>query len=281
MPPALDDKILADWNGLMIAGLADAGSVFGRDDWTGLAEGAYRFVMSAMRRDGRLAHACRENRFVFPGLATDHAAMVKAALALHQATFDPAYLADAEVLADTTRRRYWNDGEPGYYLSADDAEALIIRPRSVTDEATPSATSLMAQNLVRLWRLTGKDSYRADADAILEAAGGAIAGNLFATAGLLNALDLRLGAVDVAIVVPPGTDAGAMLRQARAAATPSTIITLHAGDADLPAEHPAAGKGAVDGRPTAYVCRGETCSLPVTDPEALAALIRPDPGVSS
>jgi uncharacterized protein YyaL (SSP411 family) len=275
-PPALDDKILADWNGLVIAGLAEAGAVFGRDDWIGLAEGAYRFVMSTMRRDGRLAHACREDRFVFPGLATDHAAMVKAALALHQATFDDGYLADAEALADTIRRHYWNDAEPGYYLSADDAEALIIRPRSVTDEATPSATSLMAQNLVRLWRLTGSDFYRADVDAILEAAGGAIAGNLFATAGLLNALDLRLGAIDVAIVAPPGTDAGAMLRQARDAATPSTVITFRAGDADLPADHPAAGKGAADGRPTAYVCRGETCSLPVTDPAALAALIRPD-----
>jgi uncharacterized protein YyaL (SSP411 family) len=136
----------------------------------------------------------------------------------------------------------------------------------------------MAQNLVRLWRLTGSDFYRADVDAILEAAGGAIAGNLFATAGLLNALDLRLGAIDVAIVVPPGTDAGAMLRQARDAATPGTVITLHAGDADLPADHPAAGKGAAGGRPTAYICHGETCSLPVTDPAALAALIRPETG---
>ena len=107
------------------------------------------------------------------------------------------------------------------------------------------------------------------------------AGNLFATAGLLNALDLRLGAIDVAIVAPPGADAGAMLRQARAVATPSTIVTFHTGDAKLPAGHPAAGKGPVEGRPTAYVCRGETCSLPVTDPTSLAKLIRPETEVSS
>jgi uncharacterized protein YyaL (SSP411 family) len=237
--------------------------------------------MTTMRRDGRLAHSSRDGKMIWPGLATDHAAMIKAALALHAATFERAYLADAEDLAAVVRRHYRDDQEGGYYLSADDAEALIIRPRALTDEATPSATAVMAQNLVRLWRLTGRDEYRAETDAILTAAGPAIAGNLFATAGLLNALDLRLGAIDVAIVAPPGTDAGAMLRQARAAATPGTILTLHAGDADLPADHPAAGKGAVDGRPTAYVCRGETCSLPVTDPTTLSALIRPAPDLST
>jgi uncharacterized protein YyaL (SSP411 family) len=280
-PPALDDKILADWNGLMIAGLADAGAIFGRGDWIGLAEGAYRCLMSTMRRDGRLAHSFRGGKMTWPGLATDHAAVAKAALALHAATFEPHYLVDAEDLAAAARRHYWNDTRPGYYLSADDAEALIIRPPSVTDEATPSATSLMVQNLVRLWRLTGKDAYRADADAILAASGGEIAGNLFATAGLLNALDLRLGAVDVVIVMPPDGEAQPMLEVVRAAAQPNVVLSLHRGATDLAPAHPAHGKAAVDGRATAYVCRGETCSLPVTEPAALARLLQPETPVSS
>ena len=143
-----------------------------------------------MMRDDRLAHSWRNGKSVFPGLATDYAAMIKAALALHEATFDPVWLAHAERLAATLRRHHWDGARPGYFLSADDAEALIIRPRSETDDATPSAASLMAANLIRLWRLTGRDAYRADVDAVLAAAAPAIAANLFATTGLLSALDL-------------------------------------------------------------------------------------------
>jgi uncharacterized protein YyaL (SSP411 family) len=273
--PALDDKILADWNGLLIAGLAEAATALSRPEWIALADDAYRFVMDAMRRDGRLAHAARDGRFVYPGLATDYAAMIKAALALHAATFTPQYLADAEALAGTLRRHYWNETEPGYFLTADDAEALVVRPRSTTDEATPSATALMAANLVGLWRLTGNDAYRAEADAILTASGGAIAANLFATAGLLNALDLRLRATDVVVIAPAGTEPAELLAVVRATPSGALVPALHADGNTMPANHPAFGKTAVDGRPTAYVCRSESCSLPVTEPAALAALLAP------
>ena len=122
--------------------------------------------VGAMSRDGRLAHAWRDGKSVYPGLATDYAAMIKAALALYAATLDVGFVADAVRLAAALRRHHWDPSAPGYFLSADDAEALILRPRSTTDEATPSANSVMAANAIRLWRLTGDDSYRADADAI-------------------------------------------------------------------------------------------------------------------
>ena len=270
--PATDDKILADWNGLAIAALALAGQSFGRADWIAMAERAYRFILDTMTRDGRLAHAHRNGRSVFPGLATDYAAMIKAALALHAATLDPAHVATAERLAATLRRHHWDSAAAGYFLSADDAEALIVRPRAATDEATPSANSLMAENLVRLWHLTGRDEHRADADALIEASGAAIAGNLFAAVGMLSALDLRLGATDVVIVAPDSVGADALVSAVRAAWTPNTILSLHRDVADLPAGHPAAGKTAVAGRATAYVCRGETCSLPATEAAGLAGL---------
>ncbi len=273
VPPATDDKILADWNGLAIAALAFAGASFERSDWIDLAKDAFAFVMSTMTDSDRLAHAWRDNKAVFPGLATDYAAVIKGALALHAATFDDRYLTSARALAATVRAHHWDEAAPGYYLSADDAPALIVRPRATTDEATPSATSLMVQNLIRLWRLTGNEAYRAEADAILTSSGSAIAGNLFASAALLSALDLRLGAVDVAIVSPAGTETRDLIAAVRRAWTPNTVLTLHDDMADLPAGHPAAGKTAVEGRATAYVCRGETCSLPVTIPEALAALV--------
>jgi uncharacterized protein YyaL (SSP411 family) len=271
--PATDDKILADWNGLTIAALASAGTAFDRPDWIDLAAQAFRFVTTTMMHGRRLAHSWRDGKSVFPGLATDYAAMAKAALALYDATFQSAWLDEAEELAATLRRHHWDPERPGYFLSADDAPPLIIRPRSETDDATPSAASLMAANLIRLWRLTGKDAYRADADAILETASPSIGANLFATTGLLGALDLRLGATDVVIVQSDSLPANVLLAAARRAATPNTIVSLHSDAARLPASHPAAGKTVVDGRPTAYVCRGEACSLPVTDPAKLAVAL--------
>ena len=275
--PATDDKVLADWNGLTIAALASAGATFARPDWIDLATEAFRFVTIAMTRAGRLAHSWRDGKSLFPGLATDYAAMIKAALALHEATFDRAWLDHAERLAAALRRHHWDAARPGYFLSADDAEALIIRPRSDTDDATPAAASLMAANLIRLWRLTGKDSYRDDADSILETAASTIATNLFANTGLLSALDFRLGATDVVIIQPDTSPANDLLAVARKSATPNTIVTLHNDTARLPASHPASGKTVVDGKPTAYVCRGETCSLPLTSAAELAGLLAKAP----
>ncbi|HVY19124.1 MAG TPA: thioredoxin domain-containing protein, partial [Bauldia sp.] len=271
--PATDDKVLADWNGLMIAALAFPGASFARPEWIALAERAFAFVSGVMGEGGRLAHSWRDGKAVRPGLASDYAAMAKAALALHAATLDDTWVGRAEALAGAVRRHHWDMSAPGYFLSADDAPALIVRPRAVADEATPSATSLMAQNLIRLWRLTGNDAYRADVDAILTASGAAIAGNLFATAGLLNALDLRLGAVDVAIVRPSGADATALLDAVRWRWSPSVVLSVHDDAVALPATHPAAGKVAAGGKATAYVCRGEVCSLPVTTAGELATLL--------
>jgi uncharacterized protein YyaL (SSP411 family) len=275
--PATDDKVLADWNGLMIAALALAGASFERPEWIAMAERAFAFVAGTMQQGDRLAHAWRAGKAVYPGLASDYGAMAKAALALHQATGAPRWLAAAEGFVATARAHHWDDAPPGYFLSADDAEALIVRPRAASDEATPSGTSLIVAALVRLWRLTGRDDYRADADAVLGAAGGQVAANLFSSTGLLNALDLRLNAIDVVVVMPIGAGAGsddALLAAVRRHTTPNVVLSVHAGEAGLPADHPASGKTAIAGRPTLYVCRGETCSLPVTEAGAVAGLIR-------
>jgi uncharacterized protein YyaL (SSP411 family) len=257
----------------MIAALAFAGATFGRTDWIGLAARAFAFVTGTMTRDGRLAHSWRAGRAVFPGLATDYAAMIRAALALHAATFDAAYLAQAVALAATIRAHHWDAATPGYFLSADDAEALIMRPKALADEATASATGVMGANLVRLWHLTGDETYRRDDDDILAANASAVTGNLFASFSLLNALDLRLGAVDVVIVTPPSGGADALVTAVRERWTPNTILAVHTGAVDLPSSHPAAGKAAAGGKATAYVCRGETCSLPVTEAGEVAGLI--------
>jgi uncharacterized protein YyaL (SSP411 family) len=272
--PATDDKVLADWNGLMIAALAFAGTSFGRPEWIARAAAAFAFVATTMSNGGRLAHAWRAGKSVYPGLASDYAAMIKAAVALHGATGEAAWLTRAEALAAVARAHHWDDAAPGYFLSADDAEALIVRPKASTDEATPAATSLMTQNLVRLWRLTGNDDYVQDVDAILAATAATVANNLFASTALLGALDLRLGAVDVVIVRPAGASADTLLAAVRYRSTPNTILSVHDDSVRLPTGHPAAGKTAIAGMATAYVCRGATCSLPVTGAGELEKLLR-------
>jgi uncharacterized protein YyaL (SSP411 family) len=271
--PATDDKILTDWNGIAIAALAFAGATLNRADWIARAEAAFRFITNSIAQGGRLAHSHRQGKSVFPAVATDYACAIKAALSLQAATLEPRYLHTAKSLAEEAQRHYWDSDSFGYFLSADDAEALILRPKSVTDEATPSATGLMAANLVRLWRLTGDARYRRDVDEIMAAASPAIANNLFAATSLLSALDLRLNAVDAVIVGPTGSDPAGMVAAVRRSWTPSTVFSVHSGSASLPAEHPAAGKRPVDGRVTAYVCRGDACSLPVTEPDDLPRLL--------
>jgi hypothetical protein len=271
--PGLDDKVLADWTAMTIAALARAGTSLDRPDWLEMARRAYGFVTGAMTRGDRIGHSWRAGRLVFPGLSSDAAAMIGAALALHRATLDPAYLADARRFAAALDRHHWDAAEGGYYLTASDAEALIVRPKSPLDEAVPNPNGVMAEQLVRLWILTGEDAWRERADRLLAAFSGELPRNVFATASLFNALDTRLEPVELVIVAPPGTDALPLVRIASESTNLRLVALVVDGAAALPAGHPAEGRAAVDGRATAYLCRGGTCSLPVTTPEALAGLI--------
>jgi uncharacterized protein YyaL (SSP411 family) len=271
--PARDDKILADWNGLMIAALALAGWSFERMDWIAAARQTYAFITETMMHNGRLGHSRRAGRLLFPGFASDHAALTKAALALHHATQEQAYLDDAAHFMNILHRHYASAEPGGYFMTADDSCPLIVRPRSLHDEAVPSATSLAADALIRLWHVTGSEDYRNEVDALLEKNSGAIGQNLFAAAGLLAALDLRLTARQIVVVLPKNGSAAPLLEALRIHWREHFILSVIAGENRLPPTHPAHGKKAIEGRATAYVCCGETCSLPVTEPADLVRLL--------
>ena len=270
--PGRDDKILADWNALMIGALAKASTVFSRPDWLEMAESAYRFISESMLRDGRLGHSWCAGQLIWPGLSSDHAGMASAALALHDATGEASYLADARkwiaILDD-----HYTDPDGDYFLTADDAEDLILRPRSAKDEATPNPNGVAASALVTLWLLTGEDRYRATVDRMFTAFTTDIAQNVYMTAALLNAFDFRLAPVTAVIVAPEGTDPAPLRAVLAASADPNIVTSVLAATDTLPTDHPAAGKTALGGRPTAYICQGTTCSAPVTDAEALKVLI--------
>ncbi len=273
--PGLDDKVLADWNGLMIAALVNAALMLDERSWLKLAARAFDFVATAMTKADRLGHSWREGRLLYPGLASDFAAMIRAAIALYEATGQGAYLARALAWQQAFDAHYANPENGGYCLTADDAEGLIIRPAATYDDATPNPNSVAAQNLVRLAVLSGDDKWRARADQLFEGVLSAAADNLVSHAALLNALDLRLRGAEI-VVTGRGTTADALLAAARALPYIDRMLLAAPDAAALSPSHPARDKIANAPTGAAFVCIAERCSLPVTQPdkivEALAGM---------
>jgi uncharacterized protein len=270
--PGLDDKVLADWNGLMIAALANASLMLAEPSWLAAAERAFAFVARAMTRGDRLGHSWRQGQLKFPGLASDFAAMIRAALALHEVTGRPDYLQQAVAWQRALDRDYADADTGTYYLTAVDAEGLVIRPASTADEATPNHNAVAAQNLIRLALLTGDDGSREKADRLIAAIAPATVDNLYMHMALLNAVDLRLRAAEI-VVTGEGARAEALLNVARASASLDRIVLHARSAAALPPSHPAQQQVRAASEPSAFICVGETCSLPVTDPAGLAAAL--------
>ncbi|MDE2457915.1 MAG: thioredoxin domain-containing protein, partial [Rhodospirillales bacterium] len=259
--PGRDDKILADWNSFTIAALVKAGHVFGEPGWLALAERVFAKLIEKMgQADGRVAHAMRHGKISAAGLLEDQAGMIRAALALYQATGEADYLNRAEVILAATETHF-GDGAGAFYMSADDAgDVYAPRARHVQDGPAYSGTGLMAENYAVLFHLTGKDEYRAKAEAVLAAFGGqpqALTGSPI----LLTAADLLANAA--CVVVTGGAEE--LARAALAVADPAVVLLR--GGAGLGAEHPAYGKP--DDMKAAYVCQGNVCGLPVADAESL------------
>jgi len=272
--PGFDDKALADWNGLMIAALAFASQVLDEPEWLATAREAFAFVTRGMTKEGRLRHSYRAGRLQHPATLDDYANNARAALRLHEATADPAYLAQAEAWAALLDRHYWDREAGGYFFAADDTTDLVHRPRNASDNAVPSGNGTMVAVLAKLHYLTGKTAYRDRAEAVVGAFAGEIERNFFPLATLLNANDLLQNAVQVVLVGESDSPAMQMMRRAvYGVSLPNLVLQSVASGAVLPSEHPAAGKTVATDEVAAFVCRGQTCSLPFREPERLQAAL--------
>ena len=269
--PGLDDKILADWNGLMIAALVNAGLALDEPLWLEMAARAFLFIDAKMAHGDRLGHSWRAGKLLVPGLASDHAAMIRAALALHEATGEQAYLERALAWQATLDRHYANPENGGYFLTADDAVGLVVRPNSTSDDATPNPNALAAQNLIRLALFTGQHAWRDKADRLFEGIAASAGENLYAHLALLNALDLRLRGAEI-VVAGEDERANELLAAARKLAFFDRVV-LRASPALAP-EHPAHDRVDAAAQSAAFICVGETCSLPVREPDAIAEAVR-------
>ena len=264
--PGWDDKVLADWNGLAIRALAKAGDAMGNPEWIKLAEGAYTFVSSRMVSGDRLFHSYRAGKSKAPATSADYANMISAALALHQLRNEQRYLDDAVSWTAIMNRHYDADGG-GYYFSADDTSDLFMRPLSASDDAVPNANATMLQNLADLYTLTGDTAYLKRADALLSAFQGAAQTMAIAYTGLLSGVLTLIAPHHIVIAgdrLAPGFRLGKGACQGLYSQRRRPVDW---GWQRLPVSSPAAGKGAISGKITAYVCVGQHCSLPITEPD--------------
>ncbi len=264
--PGRDDKTLADWSALMIAALTRAAMMFDRPDWLALARQAYDFVVQRMDAGNhRLYHSYRAGKPGAHGLLEDYAGMGLAACRLAMATGDDAYLNQAARWADVIETHF-ADPRGGYAHSANDGEALIARPRPIHDQATPSGNGLTAALLVSLYQLTGAPLWAERAQALFNAFGGEVTRNFFGLSSFLMAYE---DFVHPTQIILAGDVDPAMLQAAWRHAPPGASIQCLAAGAQLAAAHP--GHAIDASSPAAYVCADMTCSLPLTDADALAA----------
>ncbi len=269
--PGRDDKILADWNGLMIAALARAAAIFREPAWLALASSAYRNLRALLTTpDDRLHHAWRDGTITAAGLLDDHAAIARAALALFESTGDQTYLTDAQNLA-ASALVWFADTDGSFYTTASDApDVPAIRPRTAADNATPNANGLMAEVFARLHHLTGDPAWRTRATAIITSFSGA-ADKIAAQSTLLAAADLLENATTIVVAGDPATpEAQALLAAALASPDPATIVLRAPPDTQLPALHPAFGKSPpAHAAAAAFLCRDGVCGMPVLNAESL------------
>ncbi len=272
--PGRDDKVLADWNGLMIAALARAAVVFSEPSWLQAAIAAYDFVLGEMSDGERLYHSWCAGKAAHPGVLEDYANMARAALALHEVTGEQDYLTQARTWVQTADQHHWDADHGGYFMSADDTADILLRTKPIHDNATPPGNGIMADVLAQLYYLSGKLFYRERLDALITALVPEETDRSIHQLSLLMGFETLERAVQIVIAGDAPADAampGGLVRTALLAAPPTRLVMRLSNDLSLPQSHPAFGKASIDGKPTAYICVGTTCTLPLTDPEELKA----------
>ncbi len=266
--PGLDDKVLTEWNALMIATLAEAGAATGTPAWIdAAARAADRLLASLRRDDGRWLRTWqgdggdgRGGKASVPAFAVDHAALVDAFTRLAEATGGARWMAEARATADALIELFWDRDGHGFFTTGHDVPALVARQKDLLDGATPSANSLAAVALLRLAALTGEDRYRQPAEQVLALLAPALARQPSAFGHLLGAVDLAVGGITEVVV--PG-DAADLVAEVQRAYHPRVVLAW-----GEPYPSPL-WEGRDPG--VAYVCRDYACRAPTADVEELAA----------
>ncbi len=269
--PARDEKIITAWNGLTLRSFAEAAVAFRRDDYRDTAVRNAEFVLDRLQRDGRLLRTCRDGQSRLKAYLEDYACMADGLLSLYEATFDSRWVGEAGRLARLMVADFWDVREKCFYFTSRDHEALIHRPKDFYDNATPSGNSVAAHALLRLAALIGETEWETYSRSILESLATPMADQPLSFGNFLCALDFLLAPpVEVAIVGEPELEeTRGLLEIVRGRYRPNKVVACGAdGGVGVLNDKPR-----LDGKPTAYVCRSNTCSAPVTKAEELQKLL--------
>ena len=272
VPPSTDDKILTAWNGLMIAALAEASAVLENQEYAAAAAKCSDFLLTALRRDGRLLRTYKDGTAKLNGYLEDYAFAIDGLLALHEATLEARWLSEAISLGQSMVELFWDRGTGQFYDTGSDHEDLIVRPRDVSDNAIPSGSSAACSVLLKLAIYTGESGMR---DMAVEGIRSARELMLRVPAGAghwLGGLDFYLSAPkEIAIAGDPSDDATrALLAEIYRHYLPNKVV-MGVGDNGAIANLPLAReRERLGGVATAYVCENYACQMPTTDPSVMA-----------
>ena len=276
--PGRDEKVLVDWNGLMITAFARAGFHLERSDYVEAARRAASHLLEHHRtEDGRLLRTAKNGEARLVANLGDYAAFVRGLLALYQASAEARWLRAAIDLTEVTRRHFADSEEGGFYFTADDAEALLARSKEAYDGATPSAPSMQVENLLQLFELTGDPSYRIDAERTLRLYAPLLEEHSRAVSLMVqNVWFLHSDACEIVLVGPDRASLEPFLDVLRQQLLPPRSLHLVWPDGATGLEELApvvGGKTTQDGKPAAYVCRDFVCEQPVLYAGRFATLL--------
>jgi hypothetical protein len=264
--PGRDEKVLTDWNGLMLRAFAEAAAAFERDDYRAVAEANASFILNTAWDGNRLLHTYKDGRARFNGYLDDYANVVDGLFALYQLTFDYKWLDAAVRIADRMIEQFWDADGGGFYFTGRDHESLLTRTKDFFDNATPSGNSVAADVLLRLAAVLERDDYRKKAEDVLRAAAGLLKQYASGFGRMLAALDFYIGpSKEIALIGSPEP----FLSVLRKRYTPRMLVAAGP-DARIALLR---DRPMVNGQPTAYVCENFICKQPVTDLAAFEELL--------
>ncbi|MCK6456461.1 MAG: thioredoxin domain-containing protein [Phycisphaerae bacterium] len=280
IPPHLDDKVLAAWNGLMIASMARAYRVLDEPRFRDSAVRAADFVLTKMRHGDRLRRSWRDARATIDGYLDDYAFMIEALLYLYEATFEPRWLDEAERLTDVVRTHFRDADAGGFFFTPADGEHVLIRAKEAQDGAIPSGNSVMLMNLLRLSVLRNRKDLRDDAEALMRCFADRVAENPTSSERLLAAVDFHHRRPREIVLIAPqdGPEFQALVRTVWQTYLPNRVIVGGVGEVSAESAKRVpllAGRRPKDGRATAFVCENFTCKAPTTDALELARQLVP------
>ncbi len=277
--PLKDDKILTDWNGLMIAAFAMGGRILKSEKYIKAAESSADFIFGHLiNEDGRLLHRFREGQAGLQASVEDHAFLIWGLIELYEATFNPVYLTRAIEIQKVQNEFYWDEEAHGYFFSPSDGEELITRTKEIYDGAIPSGNSVSAMNLLKLGRILADKEYENKYARIGAAFSKKIKKEVIGSSMFLAALDYSLGpAFEIIFVSGSGYHNDSIVQKINGAYLPNKVVLFVNQSADNNILYDLAdytkNYQSVDGKTTAYICENYTCNLPVTDPDEVLKLV--------